>query len=347
MSTTLSWGLLATGSIAHTFARDLPRSRTGKLVAVGSRAEKSAQKFGREYGLADDACHGTYAALLADPRVEAVYISTPHPQHADWAVRAAESGKHILCEKPLTLNHAEAVTVVAAARANGVLLMEAFMYLCHPQMARVVEIIRAGTLGPVRLIEASFGFRSGMDPASRLLNAELGGGGILDVGCYAMSGARLIAGAALGGDYADPLEVHGAGRLSGQGTDEHAAATLRFAGGIVAQISCGVAVNLPRVLRVFGETGSLEVLEPWFLDCSKPARLRLRLGEREEEVAVPVDGRPLYALEADVFADTLARREREVPAPAMTTADSLGNMAALDRWRAAVGVVYPSERRVM
>lgn len=341
----LSWGLLATGGIAHTFARDLPKSRTGKLVAVGSRAEESARRFGREYGLADDACHASYTALLADPRVEAVYISTPHPQHAEWAIRAAEAGKHVLCEKPLTLNHAEAVTVVAAARANDVLLMEAFMYRCHPQMARVVEIIRAGTLGAVRLIEASFGFRGGMDPAHRLFNLELGGGGILDVGCYPMSGARLVAGAALGRDFADPSEVHAAGRLSDQGTDEHAAATLRFAGGIVAQISCAVAVSLPRVLRVFGETGSLEVLEPWFLDGSKPARLRQRIGDREEEeITVPTDSRPLYALEADVFADTLARGEREVPSPAMTTADSLGNMAALDRWRATIGVVYPTEQ---
>ena len=343
----LSWGLLATGHIAHTFARDLPRSRTGRLVAVGSRAGESARRFGQEYGLAEDACHGSYAALLTDPRVEAVYLSTPHPQHAEWAIRAVEAGKHVLCEKPLTLNHAEARNVVAAARAHGVLLMEAFMYRCHPQMARVVEIVRSGTLGPVRLIEAAFSFRGNMDPAGRLLHAGLGGGGILDVGGYAMSGARLVAGAALGQDFAEPVEIYGAGRLGEQGTDEHAVATLRFAGGIVAQIACGVAVNLPRVLRVHGEAGMLEVAEPWTASPhSEPAQLRLRRQDRgntvvEEIVVTPTA--PLYAMEADAFADALARGEREVPA--MRLDDTLGNMAALDRWRAAVGVVYPSEQR--
>ena len=125
-----------TGRIAGIFSRGVLASQTGRLAAVGSRAQATADRFAREYRVAR--AHGSYEALLADPGVQAVYVATPHPHHAEWTMRAAQAGKHVLCEKPLTLNHAQAVTVVEAARAAGVLLMEAFMYRCHPQTARVV-----------------------------------------------------------------------------------------------------------------------------------------------------------------------------------------------------------------
>src|SRR5437773_937364 len=124
MSTKLKWGLLGTGAIARKFAKGLLESKTGALVAIGSRSEHSARKFAEDFPAA---CHGSYEALLADPNVEVVYISTPHPMHAEWAIKAAAAGKHILCEKPLTMNHAEALAVVEAARRHDVFLMEAFM----------------------------------------------------------------------------------------------------------------------------------------------------------------------------------------------------------------------------
>ena len=144
MGAHLRWGILGTGAIANTFATALPQSRTGRLVAVGSRTADSARKFAARHG--DGRAHGSYDALLADPEVDAVYIATPHPQHAEWCIRAARAGKHILCEKPITLNHAEAMVVAEAAREAGVFLMEAFMYRCHPQTQRIVELIRGLSL---------------------------------------------------------------------------------------------------------------------------------------------------------------------------------------------------------
>src|ERR1700722_9820609 len=190
MSKTLNWGIIGTGRIAHVFAEGIAGSQTGTLLAVGSRTQEAADTFGDIWKVPRR--YGSYEALLADDEVQAIYISTPHPLHAEWAIKAADAGKHILCEKPLALNHAEAMVVVDAAQRNNVFLMEAFMYRCHPQTAKLVELLRKKVIGDVRLIQTTFSFRSGYDLKSRLLNNALGGGGILDVGCYCTSGARLI-----------------------------------------------------------------------------------------------------------------------------------------------------------
>src|SRR5438105_4075950 len=188
----LNWGILATGNIATAFAQGVSHSKTGKLVAVGSRSQEKADKFGSEHNVAKR--YGSYEALLADPNVHAVYVATPHPQHVDWAIRAARAKKHVLVEKPLAVNHAQAMAIVEAAVENDVFLMEAFMYRCHPQTAKLLELIRERTIGDVRMIRASFGFNSAFNPDSRVYSNALAGGGILDVGCYPVSMSRLIAG---------------------------------------------------------------------------------------------------------------------------------------------------------
>src|SRR3954466_6670488 len=178
MSAPLRWGILGTGRIASAFAAALAETDSGTLVAVASRDQATADRFGDKFGVPHR--HAAYELLLADPDVDAVYIATPHPHHAEWAIRTAEAGKHILCEKPLTLNQPTSMAVVDAARRNDVFLMEAFMYRCHPQTQELVALIRGGAIGEVRLIEATFSFRSGSAPDSRLYSNALGGGGILD-----------------------------------------------------------------------------------------------------------------------------------------------------------------------
>ncbi len=346
MTSTLHWGILATGKIARAFAQGLTHSTTGKLVAVGSRSAESARKFGEEFGLPSSACHATYEALLADPEVHAIYISNPHPGHAEWAIRCAEAGKHILCEKPLAMNHAEAMAVVEAARRHDVFLMEAFMYRCHPQTHRIVDLIRDGTIGPVRVIQATFSFRAGDDPTSRLLAPELGGGGILDVGCYPVSMSRLIAGAAVGQPFANPLKLQAVGHLGETGVDEHTVAVAAFPGNIVAQLATGVRVTQENVVRIFGEEGHLFVPEPWApsRDGGASKFLLHRKGEPEaREIVVDTVGSAtayLYTIEADHVAAHIAARQ----SPAMSWADSLGNMQTLDQWREAIGLSYPLEK---
>ncbi len=337
----LRWGILGTGTIAHKFAQALRETDAGRLVAVGSRGAESARRFAAEFGAVR--AHGGYAELIADAEVEAVYVATPHPSHAEWAIAAARAGKHVLCEKPLTLNLADSERVVVAARPAGVTLMEAFMYRCHPQTARLAALVRDGAIGRLGLVEAAFGFHCDFSPGHRLFANALGGGGILDVGGYPVSMARLLAGAAQGRAFADPVAVTGAARLHPEeGTDLHAAATLRFEGDVVAQVACGVSLELENVVRVHGSEGWILVREPWFA-ASEGGMTRIELrrrGRAPETIAMAAD-RGLYVYEAEAFAAAVRGGRREVPA--MTWADTLGNMATLDRWRAAAGVVYRGE----
>ena len=346
MSSTLHWGILATGNIARAFAQGLTHSTTGKLVAVGSRSAESARRFGEEFGLPPSAWHATYEALLADPEVHAIYVSNPHPGHAEWAIRCAEAGKHILCEKPLAMNHAEAMAVIEAARRHDVFLMEAFMYRCHPQTRRIVELVRDAAIGPVRVIQATFSFRSGHDPKSRLLAPELGGGGILDVGCYPVSMSRLIAGAATGQPFANPLKLQAVGHLGETGVDDYTAAVAAFPGDIVAQLATGVRVTQENVVRVYGEEGHIFVPAPWApsRDGGASKFILHRNGEPEpREIVVETVASAtayLYTIEADHVAAHLAARQ----SPAMSWADTLGNMQTLDQWRDAIGLTYPLEK---
>lgn len=336
MSTPLDWGIIATGGIARAFAAGVAHSRAGRVVAVGSRTPAAAEKFARELGVPH--AHGSYEALLADPEVRAVYVATPHPQHVEWIIKAAQAGKHVLCEKPLALTHADARRAVEACRRQGVLLMEAFMYRCHPQTAKIVEIVRSGGLGRIGLVQAAFGFANAFDPTNRFWNKALGGGGILDVGCYPVSFARLIAGADAGQPFADPAKVTGALQLHPQtGVDVWAAATLQFAGGLVAQVSTSIGVTQDNAARIYGTDGWLHVPEPWIPSReSGTARFfRYRGADPVPEEIVVQTGDWLYGLEADAFAAALAAGWRDVPQ--MSTADTLGNMAVLDAWQACGG----------
>jgi predicted dehydrogenase/aryl-alcohol dehydrogenase-like predicted oxidoreductase len=334
----LRWGILGPGSIAQRFAADLPASKTGVLVAVGGRNAEKAQAFAAKHGA--DRAYGSFDDLLADDGVDAVYLSTPHPLHAEWSIKAAEAGKHVLCEKPLTVNRAEAMAVIEAARANDVFLMEAFMYRCVPQTQRLVELLRDGVIGDVVQIEASFAFRSSPTPGSRLWEADMAGGGILDVGGYPVSMARLLAGAVTGKAFADPESVTAAGVVGETGVDEWATATLQFPGGISAHVTTGIRQGAENVVRVIGSAGYLVVPNPWLpgRDGSSSGISVYRLGSDVEQVEV--EPTPLYAAEADTVAAHLADRQ----APAMSWYDSLGQAATLDKWRQAIGLTYPAER---
>jgi len=335
----LNWGVLGPGGIARTFARQLPLSRTGRLVAVGSRDAGRAAAFAEEFGAARS--YGSYGELLADPEVDAVYIATPHPAHPEWVIRAAEAGKHVLCEKPLAVTWAHAMAAVEAARRHDVFLMEAYMYRHHPQLRLLTDLIRDGVLGTVAQVRASFSFAATLDPAGRLFAPELGGGGILDVGGYPVSAARLVAGAARGLPFADPVGVTAAGRLGETGVDEWAVATLDFGAGLVAQVATGVRVAEDDTLRVYGSEGYAEVRDPWLPREDEPGRVVLHLAEGGvREVTTPPAAQ--YALEADSVAEHLADRE----SPVMSWADSLGNATVLDTWRHAIGLTYPIERAV-
>ncbi|MDA0840031.1 MAG: aldo/keto reductase [Planctomycetota bacterium] len=342
MSNKLQWGIIGAGGIAGAFAHGVNHSKLCELRAVSSRSQEKADKFADEHNIPNR--HGSYEAMLADDEVQAIYIATPHPMHAEWIIKCAEAGKHILCEKPITLNRHDTMAVIEHARRNDVFLMEAFMYRCHPQTIKLVELLREKVIGEVRIIRATFGFHAGFNPEGRLFKNALGGGGILDVGCYATSVSRLIAGVALGGEIAEPINVQGAGRIGESNVDDWAVGTLTFPNDIVAQISTSVQLNQDNKVTIFGSEGNLVIDSPWFCSGREGGSSKLIVNKNKggtEEVIVQTD-EWLYGIEADHVAKNIENRQGQFPA--MTWADTLGNATTLDKWRQAVGLVYDAEK---
>lgn len=340
----IRWGIVGPGTIARTFAAGVAHSRTGAVVAIGTR---DPGRPGLADGFPGARFVAGYEALLADGEVDAVYIATPHPSHAEWAIRAAEAGKHALVEKPMGLSAWEADAVIHAHRRAGTFVGEAYMYRLHPQTARLVELIGEGAIGEVRMIQSSFGFAMPrFDPAHRLYANELAGGGILDVGGYPVSMARLIAGAAAGTPFAEPSKVAGMARLGESGVDEWAAALLGFPGGIIAEVSCAVSLAQENVLRVFGAAGRIEVADFWFASGREGgvgAIAVVAADGTRRTVEVDEPGW-LYAFEADAAGDAIRAGRQEFAPPGMTWDDTLGNLRVLDRWRADAGLTYGIEK---
>src|SRR5690606_321437 len=319
----IRWGIIGPGSIAKAFRGGPAASRHGVLAAIATRNPDRP-------GLAETfpgarIVHG-YDALLADKEIDAVYIAVPHPGHAEWAIKAAQAGKHVLVEKPLALSAHEADAVFHAHRKAGTFAGEAFMYRLHPQTARLIELIRSGALGEIRMIQSSFGFSMGtFQPEHRLFASDLAGGGIMDVGCYPVSMARLLAGAAQDRPFADPIRIAGTAALNAEGTDDWAAAILTFDNGIVAQVSCAVMANLDNVLRIHGSEGRIEVPDFWFAGGDRDQGLGhidvIRDG-RTETISVNATAH-LYSFEADAASLAILAGKQEFDVPGMSWDDTL------------------------
>lgn len=333
------WGIIGAGGIANAFAKGVLDSKEGELYAIGSRNEAKAKNFAAVYNIPK--AYGSYEELLADSDVDGVYICTPHPMHAEWAIKAAKAKKHILLEKPATLNYPEAAAVIAAVYENHVFFMEAFMYRCHPQTQKAVDIIKNGDIGEIRFIQASFGFNAGYNPESRLFADGLGGGGILDVGCYAASFTRLLAGAGLGKDFANPIDIKAQGFIGDTGVDFWTSAILTFENNIVANISSAVQVNLPNTVVVCGSKGTMTITSPWFCNPGEGNPSIIVTGEVNNTYEFD-NSKSLYSYEADLVVENIEFGKAK--SPAMTPADTLGNMKTLDYWRRSIGLVYKKEQ---
>jgi predicted dehydrogenase len=334
------WGILGCGNIANTFANALKEVASCQLLAVAARDVARAQSFASKHAVAQ--AYGSYEALLMDPMVDAVYIATIHPQHAEWIARCAHAGKHVLCEKPLTMNLREARHAAKLARDQRCLLREAFMYRYHPQTQKVADLIESGVIGKVRMIDAEFCFNAGDCPESRLQDKALGGGGILDVGCYPMSFVRLIAGRAQGRLFAEPLELKAVGHLDMKSkVDMWTTAVLRFEGDVLAKCTCAMQMSADNHVVIFGEFGRIEVESPWF--CDGTIRV-VYDDDRADEVIAALAARNLYSYEIESFVGELSGQPIGARAVGMRFDDSLGNMKALDWWRAEIGLAYEADR---
>ena len=336
---TTRWGIVGPGSIANNFADGLAGTEAGRLLAIASRNANRRTAFGDKYGIAHNLRFDSYENLVHSPEIDAVYVATPHPWHAEHAILALRAGKPVLLEKPAGLNESEVIALTDVARQQNVFFMEAFMYLCHPQIRRMLDIIASGEIGNVTHIRATFGFNAAFDAQSRLYDKALGGGGILDVGCYPVSFSRLVAGAAIGKPFDEPLVIRGTGRIGKSGVDEEAYGLLGFRDGLAAEIACAVSRTMENRALVAGTNGSIELLDPWIPgQKAAPADAMMHVTvdgkKRIEEIKAP---QHLYTFEAEAASQAIAKGLRQIPAPAMTPEGSIGNARVLDRWLAEVG----------
>jgi len=307
----LRWGLLSTARINQALLPPLRASARNELTAVASRDLQRAEAYANERDI--PRVFGSYEAMLADPDVDIIYNPLPNSLHTEWTIKATQAGKHVLCEKPLTLTVEEVDAITAAAQQAGVVIMEAFMYRHHPQTLKVKELVESGAIGKLQLIRGSFTFNISDENDVRL-NASLGGGSIWDVGCYPISYARLIAGA-------EPVEVYGWQITGTSGVDESFFGQLRFPNDVYAQFDCGFRTPHRAHLELVGNEGSLTIAQPF--NPGLNVEILQISGDKEQVIKIPDED--LYLGEVENMADAILHGH----APRMSLNDSRNNVATI------------------
>ena len=331
MTRKIRWGILSTGAIARQFAQGLTSVPDAELVAVGSRTQAAADRFGDAFRVPRR--HASYRAVAEDPDVDVVYIGTPHNLHCENTLMCLEAGKPVLCEKPFAINAAQAERMVALARSKRLFLMEALWTRYLPAMIELRRLLAAGTIGPIRMIEADFGFRPEYDPLGRLYNPDLGGGALLDIGIYPISLTAMLLGL--------PARMTAIAEIGRTGVDERSAVVLAYPGGELAVLTFSLTTDMPSEILVLGIEGWIRVHGPIYRPEKLTVSLKAAAGARTERVLpLPVTGNG-YNYEA---AEVMRRlREGALESPGMMLDESLAIMRLMDAIRAQWGLRYPGE----
>lgn len=338
ISSVTSWGILATGKIAHSFATDLQQLPDARLAAVGARRLESARVFAGEFPQQDGGtarAHASYAELAADPDVDVVYVASPHGLHHEHVRMVLEAGKPVLCEKALTLNAAQSEDLVALARDRGLFLMEAMWMACHPLVRLLRDRMRAGDFGEPRQLVADLGSVVDAPPTDRMLDPALGGGALLDMGVYVLTLAQLFLG--------EPAELTAVAQRSEAGVDLNLAMAARYHSGAVAALTTSMTSNSPRTATIATDTGRLDFPSPfhhppyvtWTPYDDGQAQQPERIVPPE-----PVIGTGLGNEAAEVMR---CLRAGELESPLVPHAQTLTVMRQMDAVRAQLGVVYPGD----
>lgn len=323
----VQWGILGTGNIASTFARDLQLLGDARTVAVGSRSMDSAQSFGDRFDIPKR--HASYDELVADPDVDVVYVATPHTGHHAAARTALAAGKHVLCEKSFTVNAGEADDLIALAGSRGLFLMEAMWTRFLPHMVRIRELLRSEVLGEIRTVTAEHGQIFAADPAHRMFDPALGGGALLDLGVYPVSLASMVLGA--------PDRVVAIADLTATGVDAQTSVLLHHPGGAHAVLTSTLEARAENRAGVVGTRGRLEINDTFYA----PTSFTLTRGPGVvEHYREPRIGQGMR-YQASHVADCLRRGLTD--SPIMPLAESRSIMATMDEVRRQVGVTYPGE----
>lgn len=323
----LRWGILGPGGIARAFTSDL-RTAGLDVAAVGSRRQQTADAFAADFGI--PRAHGSYEDLVADPDVDIVYVATPHPMHAANALLAIEAGKHVLVEKPFTLNAAEAAEVRDAAAARGVLAMEAMWTRYLPHMVRIRELIASGALGEVRAVIADHTQLLPDDPAHRINALELGGGALLDLGIYPISFAWDVLGA--------PLSIAASARLGDAGSDTEVATVMAHESGAISTSLSASRAAGPNTATVIGTQARIEIDRVWYSATS--FRVVGPDGAVREEYRSDIHGR---GMQYQALAAERVIGEGRTDSDILPIDETVAIMETLDEIRELVGVRYPGE----
>lgn len=321
------WGIISTGSIANRFVKGAQSLPDTTVLAVGSRTQDTAEVFGERHGI--ERRYASYEALVADPDLDAIYIATPHPFHHENCLLCLEAGVPVLCEKPFTMNAAELEEVVALARAKQLFLMEGMWSRFMPATVRLHELLDAGVIGELQLLDIDFGFRAGFNPEGRLFAPALGGGALLDIGVYTLSFASMVLG--------PPQRIASMAHLGESGVDENAAMILGYEGGALTTISAAIRTSTPQRAVLNGTLGRITLQPPfWF-----PEHLTLEVyGKETTEMELPMNGNG-FNHEAAEVARCMAAGQLE--SEIMPLDESLALMRTMDEIRAQWGLRYPME----
>jgi len=327
MTNALRWGILATGGIAHAFTSDL-LLHGFTVQAVGSRTQGSADVFAAKFGI--QTAHASYEALVADPDVDIVYVSTPHPFHAANATLALNAGKHVLIEKPFAMNAREAREIVDLAASLGLMVMEAMWTRFLPHMVRIREILAAGTLGDVHTLMADHTQDLPDDPAHRLNDLALGGGALLDLAIYPVSFASNL--------FGRPETILASASFKHTGADSQVATIFRYPGGQIATTLSASDTQGPNTVTILGTDGRIDIDQVWY----SPTTFHLRGSDNEliESFTAEVAGRGMHYQAAEMEQVIGAGKISSMILP---PEELVAIMETLDTVREQIGLRYPGE----
>jgi dihydrodiol dehydrogenase / D-xylose 1-dehydrogenase (NADP) len=323
----MNWGILGTGKIAHKFAGDMQFAAGNRIVAVGSRSTGNAANFAKHFSV--PRMHGSYEELVNDADVQIVYVATPHPFHRSNMLLCLEAGKHVLCEKPFTINAGEAEEVIGYARRKGLFLMEAMWTRFIPVYSHIRNWLREGRIGEPRMVTADFGYRVDVDPTSRVFDPALGGGALLDVGVYTVALSSFVFGR-------EPARVSGLASIGTTGVDEQNSVVLGYERGELAILISAVRTDTPKEARIVGTEGTIHIAAPFW----KSKFATLTLSDTSVTAEAPYRGTGMQ-FEIDEASDCIRAGKPE--SDRMPLDETLGIMRTMDAIRKQWGLKYPGE----
>ena len=337
----IKWGIIGSGNIAKAFAHSIKYCQNSELTSVFGRNSEMVDQFSTKF---DIAAFTDLDEFISSNNIDAVYIATPHNSHYFYSLEAIKNNKHVLCEKPLTMNYLESMTLLNLAKEAELFLMEAYMYRTHPQTFNILEHLDIFKNTKEKIfIESSFGFSAELPKEHRLRNPLLGGGAILDVGCYPLSMAKLIAGSLQGMPFADPESIHATGRLDETGVDLQSEAHLVFSDKIEAKISCAIDEEYSNDLKIKNGDIELVVEQPWHCGQFQDGNSSIKIfdsGILVKEVPY-VDEVGLFTREIDHASNCI--QEKKLESKLVSHADTQSNMLWLDKWRQELQIKCPYE----